>query len=179
MNFSVEREVTSERLFFVRVRESGGERDYVTVLPPEAVSAHGLPRQAMVGSLADVPPQAGAPRARVFTPNPVFVRFLHDVLSKHVARQPGVIDEAARIGDGFVYVYDARTPDPSAGAVPREDIIGAVKVEAGKPVPDSYRANPDHQLLTSRGFVDLGEELHEALLREIDALRKAPDGGVA
>jgi hypothetical protein len=76
------------------------------------------------------------------------------------------------VGDGFVYVMDARTPDRT-GTVPPEDVIGAVQVQGGEPVPDSYRANPKHQLLTGNGFFSLGAELHAALMREVEALRQS------
>ncbi|HET7462776.1 MAG TPA: hypothetical protein VFJ82_16090 [Longimicrobium sp.] len=159
----------TQTVFVVRVRVPEGARDYVTVLPPETVTERGLPSVAIVGALTKA--LGGDPAAAdVFTPNPVFVRFMHDVIARHAPLLAGLRDEAARIGDGFVYVYDARTPDP-AGAVPREDIIGAVKVEGGVPVADGYRANPNHQLLTSRGFFNLGEELHACLMAEVEALR--------
>jgi len=160
----------TQSVFVVRVRVPEGARDYVTILPPESVSERGLPSVAIVGALTK--PLGGDPAAAdVFTPNPVFVRFMHDVIARHAPLLAGLRDEAARIGDGFVYVYDARTPIPDSATMPREDVIGAVKVEGGEPVPDSYRANPNHQLLTSRGFFNLGEELHACLMAEVEALR--------
>ncbi|HET7230353.1 MAG TPA: hypothetical protein VFJ16_10155 [Longimicrobium sp.] len=160
-------------VFFVRVKGPEGMREYATVLPPEVVSTRGLPAEAIVGLLTEARAEGDDVPAQVFTPNPVFVRFMHDVLATHAARQESFVAEARRVGSGYVYVMDARTADP-AGAVPREDVIGAVKVEGGVPVPDSYRANPDHQLLTARGFFQLGEELHGCLMRELEAL---PRGG--
>jgi hypothetical protein len=71
-------------------------------------------------------------------------------------------------------VIDARTPLPTADRVPEEDVIGAVQVKGGEPVPDSYRANPNHHLLTEHGFFRLGEELHAVLLHE---LRELPARG--
>ena len=162
-----------ETVFVVSVRAPEGMRRYVTVLPPETVRERGLPAEAIVGVLTRPEGEDGGGPADVFTPNPAFVRFLHTVLARHAPEQPGLRDEAARIGDGFVYLYDARTPAPATGAAPREDVIGAVKVAAGVPVPDSYRANPGHHLLTARGFFQLGEELHACLMAELDALRSA------
>jgi hypothetical protein len=48
-------------------------------------------------------------------------------------------------------MLDGRTPSPN-GAVPPEDVMGAVAVRAGKLVPGSYHHNPNHRLLTSDGF---------------------------
>jgi hypothetical protein len=160
----------TQTVFVVRVRVPEGARDYLTILPPESVNERGLPGVAIVGALTK-PLGGDAAAADVFTPNPVFVRFMHDVIARHAPLLPGLRDEAERIGDGYVYVYDARTPLPVAGNVPHEDIIGAVKVEGGQPVPDSYRANPNQPLLTSHGFFSLGEELHACLMAEVEALR--------
>ena len=143
----------------------------MTVLPPESVSERGLPGVAIVGALTK--PLGGEGEhvaADVFTPNPAFVRFMHDVLAKHAPLVDSFRDEARRQREGWVYVIDARTPDP-AGTVPPEDVLGAVEVKDGEPVPGSYRANPGHQILTARGFFQLGEELHACLLAEVEALR--------
>lgn len=155
--------IDTPTVFAVRVRLPEGEREYVTALPPETVFARGLPGVAIVGAVA-----RGGDEGDVFTPNPAFVRFLHEVLAAHAHEQPALRDEALRIGAGHVYVIDARTPDPS-GEVPREDVIGAVQVAGGVPVAGSYRANPNHALLTARGFFQLGEELQACLVRELEA----------
>lgn len=141
-------------------------RDYVTVLPPEVVFAHGMPGRSIVGVMLRPLGENEAPSMELFTPNAEFVRFLHEVLSRHATEVEGLRDAARRIGEGYVYVLDARTPDP-AGTVPLEDIIGAVQVKGGVPVPGSYRANTKHQLLTERGFFQLEEELNACLLREL------------
>ncbi|HYH83036.1 MAG TPA: hypothetical protein VEX86_24790 [Longimicrobium sp.] len=160
----------SPTVFVCRVRVPEGTREYVTVLPPDDVLARGLPNHAIVGALLHPLAEGEDAHPDVFTPNPAFVRFMHDVLARHAASEPGLRDEARRLGDGYVYVIDARTPDPT-GAVPPEDVIGAVQVTGGEPVPGSYRANPKHQLLTAHGFFSLGEELHALLMREVEELR--------
>ena len=161
----------NQTVYVCRVRVPEGTREYVTVLSPDDVLARGLPGAAIVGALLRPPGEGDDVTPDVFTPNPAFVRFMHDVLAKHAHAQPGLRDEARRVGDGYVYIIDARTPEP-AGEVPRDDIIGALKVEAGEPVAGSYRANPNHQLLTARGFFSLGEELHACLMAEVEAVRE-------
>ena len=153
-------------VFVCRVRVPDGERDYVTVLSPGEVEERGLPSQAIVGALLGPVEEGGDVPPELFVPNPGFVRFLHDVLARHAAAEPGLREEARRVGEGYVYVMDARTPDPT-GSVPPEDVVGAVEVRGGEPVAESYRANPNHRLLTERGFFRLGAELHALLLREL------------
>jgi hypothetical protein len=59
--------------------------------------------------------------------------------------------EAARLGNGWVYIIDQRTPTPG-GQVPPEDIIGAFEVKDGDILPGSYRASPNHMILSPNGF---------------------------
>jgi len=153
----------------VRARVGGELRDYVTVLPPESLGERGLPAQAIVGAMVRPLEEGEALSVDVFSPNPAFVRFLHDVIAAHAPLQPALRAEAARVGDGYVYVMDARRANTSA-EVPREDIFGGFQVAGGALVEDSYRVNPRHQLLSARGFFQLGHELHAALLAELDAL---------
>jgi hypothetical protein len=156
-------------VYAVRAQVGDELRDYVIVLPPESLGERGLPAQAIVGALLRPLGEGEGVSTDIFTPNPAFVRFMHGVIGRHAPLQEGLRAEAQRIGDGMVYVMDARTADPE-GDMPREDVFGAVKVANGEPVAGSYRANPKHQLLTSRGFFNLGEELHAALLRELEEL---------
>jgi hypothetical protein len=159
----------TQTVFVVHVRAPEGMREYATLLPQEVVSERGLPAHAIVGILTEPAGGEGAAGAKVFTPNPVFVRFMHDVIARHAPLQPALRAEAARVGDGYVYVMDARTAGPAAG-VPREDIFGGFQVAGGALVEGSYRVNPRHQLLAARGFFQLGAELHAALMREVEAL---------
>lgn len=160
----------NQTVYVVHVRVPEGTREYVTVLSPDDVFARGLPGIAIVGALLRSLGEGEQVTPDVFTPNPAFVRFMHDVLAKHTSLVDSFRAEARCQREGWVYVIDARSPDP-AGAVPAEDVIGAVEVKAGEPVPGSYRANPNHQLLTARGFFSLGEELHACLLAEVEAVR--------
>jgi hypothetical protein len=162
----------NQTVYVCRVRVPEGTREYVTVVSPEDVFARGLPRVAIVGALLRPLGEGEDASPDVFTPNPAFVRFMHDVLARHTPLVDSFREEARRQREGWVYVIDARTPDP-AGTVPPEDVLGAVEVKDGEPVPGSYRANPGHQFLTGHGFFRLGEELHACLLAEVEALRSA------
>ena len=91
---------------------------------------------------------------------------MHRVIADNCHHQPGCQAEAKRLGEGWVYVIDQRTPTPE-GPVPPEDILGAIQVESGKIVPDSYRASHKHMILSPNGFFQLDNGLAECLLREM------------
>jgi hypothetical protein len=146
-----------------------GPKDYVTCLTHEQVFASGLPAQAIIGVLLRPLEPGEAITPEVFARNRVFVDFMHDVIARRGPELPGLIAEARRQGEGWVYVIDQRTPTPQ-GAVPPEDIVGVFEVKEGQVVPDSYRASPNHRILTSAGFFKLGAELEPCLLAEIAAL---------
>ncbi|WP_433058614.1 hypothetical protein [Dactylosporangium sp. CS-033363] len=151
-------------------------RHLVSPLTPDEVFERGLCTEAVYGLLAlGVAGLDGMPPDH-FEENPVFVRFLHETIGDDVFGVPAVRAQAAEIGDGWLYILDARTPDP-AGTVPNEDIIGAVRVQKQQPMPLSYRANAHHRLYTSAGFFQLPEELEMALLKRLRALAEAPELG--
>jgi len=86
-----------------------------------------------------------------FQENPAFVRYLQNLISTRVREVEGIRRAAHQQGEGYVYLVDARTPQPDA-QVPPADIIGALKVQTGTPVAASYRPNPNHRLLTKDAF---------------------------
>jgi hypothetical protein len=47
--------------------------------------------------------------------------------------------------------------------------MGAFRLQGGVMVPGSYRASPNHRLLTSNGFFRLDTNLMECLQRELAA----------
>ena len=71
-------------------------------------------------------------------------------------------------GEGYVYLIDARTPEPDDQGPPA-DVIGAVSVHGGSLVAASYRHNPNHRLLTKDGFFKLPTELETILLTDLRA----------
>jgi hypothetical protein len=158
-----------------RVDTPEGTKDYVTCLSHEHVFAYGLPAQAIIGVLLRPlePGEAITPSA--FARNRVFVDFMHQVIARRGPELPGLIAEARRQDDGWVYVIDQRTRTPQ-GAVPPEDIVGAFEVKDGRIVPGSYRPSPKHMLLSSDGFFRLGSELQPSLLEELVLLAKPVNG---
>ena len=92
---------------------------------------------------------------------------MHEVIARESPELPTCRDEASRIGDGLLYVIDQRTATPD-GAVPPEDIIGAFEVKGGAIPVRSYRPNPNHRLLSQRGFFRLDDQLCALLVQELE-----------
>jgi hypothetical protein len=143
-----------------------GPKDYLTCLSHEQVFAHGLAREAIVGVLLRPLEEGEAITPAVFARNRVFVDFMQGVIARRGPQLAGLIAAARKQGDGWVYLIDQRTPTPQ-GAVPPEDIVGAFQVKNGEVIAGSYRPNTKHQLLSSRGFFQLGAELQPCLLEEL------------
>jgi hypothetical protein len=166
----------SETSFYVCQAETPeGAKDYVTLVPPETAFSHGLVPESIVGVLLR-PLGPGEPiTPAVFARNRVFVNFLHAVIARHGPDQADCQAEAARLGEGWVYIIDGRTPTPG-GPVPPEDIFGAFEVKAGKLLPGSYRASHKHMILSPRGFFRLDEGLRQCLLRELTSRAPGVEG---
>jgi hypothetical protein len=158
-----------ERVFVYTVWEAGEATDYATVLPPEVFSKAGASGEAIVGTLPrSNSDHHGSISADGFVPNEEFSRFLHQVVAEHAPCSAALQAEAERIGNGWVYLVDRRTPTPE-GPVPPEDIIGGFQVTGGRAVPGSYVAGKSHRLLTERGFFHLDDGLHRKLVDELVA----------
>jgi hypothetical protein len=146
-----------------------GRACYLVPLSHEVVFRNGLPRPLIVGELIDAVEEViGDARGGLdydrFKPNPEFLRFLHAALAKHVARCPGVLQEARRQRDGYVYIIDARTPTPS-GKVPTADGVGAVQIEGGNPI--AYHANPHYEPYGRNGLMRLDAWLEARFMEEV------------
>jgi hypothetical protein len=83
-------------------------------------------------------------------------------MAQEVFNDPDLHQEAERQREGYLSLIDRRRAS-AHGAVPSEDIIGSVRVQAGKAIAGSYRRNPDHQLLTAEGFFLLPTQLEGTL----------------
>jgi len=66
------------------------------------------------------------------------------------------------------YIIDQRAHTTN-GSVPPENIIGAFEVKEGELLPESYRRNPSHLILSPDGFFNLGAELQKCLVEELSA----------
>lgn len=131
-------------------------------IPPQAIVGLVDPRALREGPVPLTPDN--------FRPNKVFREFLQEVLSRCVFRAQGIHAQARKLGDGYVYVIDGRTPDPT-GEVPAHDIIGAVEARDGEVVPGSYQPNANHRIVTEHGLFQLGRELQACL---VEAMRSLP-----
>jgi len=156
-----------------RVATPDGPKDYVALIPPDVAFEKGLPPEAVVGVLLETMEAGNEIRPENFVRNRVFVDFLHSVVARYGPDQPDCLAEAARLGDGWVYVIDQRTPTPS-GAVPPEDVIGAFQVANGGVIPGSYEPSPAHRILSANGFLQLSDDLLERLLAELAARDAGP-----
>jgi hypothetical protein len=155
-------------VYVCRVDTPDGRKDYITLIAPEVAFSQGLAPEAIVGELLR-PLQPGERISpQIFARNRVFVEFLHSVIARYGPEQPGCRAEAKRLGEGWIYIIDQRTPTPQ-GPVPPEDIIGAFEVKAGEVVPGSYQASPNHMILSPNGFFQLDDGLQACLLRELQA----------
>lgn len=156
-------------IYVCNVDTPEGAKDYVTCLPQDLVIEKGLPPEAIVGILLR-PLEQGEPiTPSVFARNHNFVDFLHQVIARRGPSMPGLVEEARRQGEGWVYIIDQRTRDPQ-GSVPPEDIIGVFEVAGGEVVIDSYHPSPKHQILSVDGFFRLDSELQSCLLDELETL---------
>jgi hypothetical protein len=155
-----------------------GMQDLVTLMPPQPAYARGLAPECIVGHLLKPLDRGGAISHENFAQNKVFVDFLHEVIALYGPAQRGLNAEAERLGDGWVYVIDARTPTPG-GEVPLYDIIGGFRIEGGAVVLGSYVRNPNHLILSPQGFFRLEPALQERLLAELAARNSSrPDSTV-
>lgn len=155
------------QVFRYRLDFGGGERDVVSLLDPDWVFEHGLHPEAVLAVVRDgADPVELAPDD--VQENGPFLRLLSRVLFENLTDSGDVRRKAKIQGSGYVYLLDARTPDP-AGRVPAEDIIGAVQVDGAEPVAGSYQHNPNHRLFTATGWFRLPDDLEAALQHRLRA----------
>ncbi|HET6425937.1 MAG TPA: hypothetical protein VFG20_19760 [Planctomycetaceae bacterium] len=152
--------------YVCRVDTPDGPTDYITLIAPEIVFSQGLTGEAIIGALLRPLEPGETITPDLFARNKMFVEFLHDVIARHAPMQRGCIEEASRLQEGWIYIIDRRTPTPD-GAVPPEDILGAFQVSDGIVVPQSYQSNPNHQILSDKGFFQLNTGLQKCLLDEL------------
>lgn len=164
--------MTKSQVHVCRVDTPEGTKDYVTLIPPEVAFSQGLAAEAIVGVLLRPVEEGEQITSEIFARNRAFVDFMHQVIARDGPHQPGCVAEAKRLGEGLVCITDQRTPTPE-GPVPSEDIIGVFKVNAGAVSPESYHPNPNHLILSGRGFFRLEPGLQWCLLRALTNLNES------
>src|ERR1041385_876378 len=146
--------------------QTHGPYSVLSIVPPEEGTKEGLPGEAIIGAL---PPNVTSVNPIDFRPNPVFIDFMHTVISRYAPLSKDLQNAAKHQAEGWIYIIDCRVPDPQ-GAVGGEDVIGAFKVESGAIVPDSYQRNDHHLLVSKRGPFCLDDWLSSKLLEETQSL---------
>lgn len=139
---------------------------YVTLVPSGEAIKRGLVPQEIIGQLFDLNRADGPFEPDNFARNRVFVDFMHGVIREHGPSVPNLVEAAKKQMNGWVYIIDGRTPEPQ-GAVPAEDLVGGFQVEDGELVAGSYQPNPNHRILSNRGFFQLETVLEQRLLDEL------------
>ena len=147
----------------------GSHRYFASLLPHDTGFSAGLPSEAIVGEFTRGP-ETLTPEA--FQQNPQFIKFMAYAIGRHAQSCPGLIAEAQRQQNGFVYILDKRTPTPDDG-VPPEDIIGGVEIENGEML--RFHGSPNYRILTADGFMQLDSWLKDRLVEELVAVA-AGDG---
>jgi hypothetical protein len=140
-----------------------GPKDCATCLSHDQVFKHGVAADAIIGVLQRPLESSEAITPTAFAGSRKFIEFMHSVIARRAPELPGLIAEAKRQGEGWVYVVDQRTPTPQ-DAVPPEDIIGASEIQYGQVVPESYHASPKHKTLSANGFFRLGARVTALLI---------------
>lgn len=158
-------------LLVCKVHQADGPVAYVTLTPQDQLAVRGIAPQEIVGQIVDPGRPGIAPDN--FARNRVFVEFLHGVIARHGPSLPGLRAQAQRQGEGIVALVDGRAETPQA-TVPPEDILGAFQAADGRILAGSYRPNPNHRILSARGFFRLDPQLRQHLLDELAASAAGP-----
>ncbi|KAJ3058097.1 hypothetical protein HDU98_005814, partial [Podochytrium sp. JEL0797] len=94
---------------------------------------------------------------------------LHATLKAQIHTDEWSAALAAHQKDGFLNISDHRVFTPWGRVSDPEDLIGAVLLENGKIVPNSFEPTYTHRIVSTNGLFQLSEELHEKL---VERLRK-------
>jgi hypothetical protein len=169
-------------LIYLQADLPEGTKEYVACAAQERLSrGERLPVELIIGAVLRPREEPSDPiTPDNFAVNGAFLKFLHRIIEKAGPGTDQLIAEAESVGDGKIYVIDGRAPKPEAGkewVLSSEDIFGEFEVDDGEIVPDSYRRNTDHRLLSSdgRGFFQLEDKLAECLIAELNRIPE-PEG---
>lgn len=153
----------------VKNRDSGHLDNIVTMLPQDHVLEHGLAPEAMVGALTVSLGDGGMIEPGNFVENPAFVDYLQRFIAGHAVPTSDDVLAARQHGEKYIYVLDQRATTPH-DEVRSEDILGRFEVIGQGVSADSYRANPEHRILTNSGFFQLDPEAMIRLRRKLENL---------
>ena len=141
-------------------------------LTPDQVSQFGLLTEAVLGQIDAVLPSMTPDQ---FEQNEAFLALLHRTIQAHAPELAELQAEAKTRSLGQLHIIDKRAGQVT-GEISQEDIIGHFELRRGEIVAQSYQANPDYQILTDNGPIQLAGPLEEALLAAITELMQTDTG---
>jgi hypothetical protein len=149
-----------------------GSSQVLSVLHPDDVKSLGrLPNEAIAGLINRNLNTGDKISVEQFRPNPVFIRFMHNVIKLFGPDDPELQQAAVQQREGWIYIIDLRTPAGPHGRVPPEDIIGAFEVKNDQIIRNSYNINDKHLVFSEHGLVQLSPFLHKTFIRELKRLK--------
>jgi hypothetical protein len=139
----------------------------VSLLAPQEIADKELPAQGILGILREGGNQGKQIKINCenFISNPQFVNFIHNIIVRFAPSIPNLINEAKRQNKGWIYLIDARCPEPAGNVLP-EDIIGAFELQEGQIIIESYQRNNNYLIFSQNGFFKLEPRLEKHLIEE-------------
>lgn len=96
-----------------------------------------------------------------FQPDPAFVTSLHQFMATQCCRSEPLKSRAQILKTGWMNIRDERVPEVFNRCPEAEDILGVVRVEAGKMIEGSYEPMPSHRLWSPNGLFRLPHDLSQ------------------
>lgn len=141
------------------------ERKFISIVGTDIIFKKGLKKEVIIGELKE----GLELKPENFIPNKAFLELFHRVISGEILHDPDAISEAEKINEGYVYIIDKRVEHPE-GTINPIDIIGAIQVDKGSLIENSYQGNPNYSLLTDEGLFQLSDTLETGLLKEVEKI---------
>jgi hypothetical protein len=146
-------------LFDINDKTQGHHRKALSFLSPEEVYEIGeLKDKAIIGFTEN-----HSLSSDNFTPNSLFVSFMHQVITVHAPSDVTIQNAASEQKEGWIYIIDNRALEH----VLPEDIIGAFKVTKGMLVFNSYHPNENYAIFGERGLIQFPPFLIKLLIKEL------------
>ncbi|EIN06819.1 hypothetical protein PUNSTDRAFT_72844 [Punctularia strigosozonata HHB-11173 SS5] len=111
-----------------------------------------------------------------FRENPRFREVLHEVIREGLIEgcDDIQINGALQIREGWMHIHalDERNPPPLGRIGDMDDIIGSVRVEDSRIIPDTYQPMPSYRICTADGVTQLTEGLATKLNRVLERMNQ-------
>lgn len=150
-------------LYVYTINLGGQQMAALSLLTPQEVDRYGLVSEAVLG---EVDPRRPDMTIENFTANEDFLTLMHRIVALYAPELPVVQKQAEKLKNGPVYVIDRRTVD-TGEKPPFEDVLGWFAIQNGELQLKSYNPNPNYQLLSNAGPVQLDPFLEARLLEAI------------